>query len=362
MARREFLQLAKPFKADNPKVKIAGWYASEKLDGSRLFWDGGITRDLTTCSVPYANIRDPKTGQLKKKVKPIATGLWSRYGNPVIAPDWFLDDLPETPLDGEIWAGRGKFQLCRSIVAGDDPDPRWDQVKFMVYGMPSPDSVFRAGEIKNPNFVIDFGPEVLEWFEARIKPGYISLTSDATFEEEWQWMKGVLHGRKYVFRHRQTALPDGEADARDILAQMTSEVVEAGGEGMIIRDPAACWTPKRVPTLLKVKPEHDDEARIVGFTSGRRTLKGSKHLGCIGAIITEYNGKRLELSGLTDKERMFRTQEMQDYAAEHPGKDMPEWFHGISFRVGQTITFKYRELSDAGIPKDGRYFRQREVL
>ena len=44
---------------------------------------------------------------------------------------------------------------------------------------------------------------------------------------------------------------------------------------------------------------------MVGFTSGRETHKGSRLLGKIGALIVDYQGKRLELSGLTDAEREF---------------------------------------------------------
>ena len=40
---------------------------------------------------------------------------------------------------------------------------------------------------------------------------------------------------------------------------------------------------------------------------------------------------------------------------------MPEHFQGQCFRKGQTVTFKYRELSDEGIPKEARYWRKRDV-
>ena len=79
---------------------------------------------------PYASILDPKTGNRKAKLKKASSGLWSRYGNPIVAPDWWLDQLPNCPLDGELWAGRGKFQLCRSICGGDEPDPRFDQIQY----------------------------------------------------------------------------------------------------------------------------------------------------------------------------------------------------------------------------------------
>ncbi len=57
MMRRELLQLAHNYKPD--KHKIAGWYISEKLDGTRCFWDGGLSRDVPTDQVPWASITDP---------------------------------------------------------------------------------------------------------------------------------------------------------------------------------------------------------------------------------------------------------------------------------------------------------------
>ena len=84
---REFLQLAETYVA--AKHGVGGYFLSEKLDGTRCFWDGGLSRGVPTEQVPWASLIDPKTGQKKTKIKPVATGLWSRYGNPIIAPDEF---------------------------------------------------------------------------------------------------------------------------------------------------------------------------------------------------------------------------------------------------------------------------------
>ena len=66
-------------------------------------------------------------------VQPIATGLWSRYAKPIHAPAWFLDQLPEIPLDGELYLGAGEFQELISIVKQHNPDGRWANVKYMVF-------------------------------------------------------------------------------------------------------------------------------------------------------------------------------------------------------------------------------------
>src|SRR5688572_11267334 len=57
---------------------LSGWWMSEKLDGVRAYWDG--------------------------------RRFLSRLGNSYNAPEWFTKGLPETPLDGELWVGRKRFQ------------------------------------------------------------------------------------------------------------------------------------------------------------------------------------------------------------------------------------------------------------
>jgi hypothetical protein len=103
----------------------------------------------------------------------------------------------------------------------------------------------------------------------------------------------------------------------------------------------------------------DAEGIVTGFTAGRETNKGSKLLGKIGALVLDFQGKRLELSGLTDEERLFATKEDQAIATLTPGQDMPEGTQGKYFKTGDEVSFLYRELSKDGVPKEARYFRKR---
>lgn len=363
--RREFLQLADHY---NPsKFNVAGWFISEKLDGTRCFWDGGLSRGMKTEDVPWASITDPKTGKKKDKIKPRSTGLWSRYGNPIIAPDWFLNALPCCPLDGELWAGRGQFQLCRSICGGDTPDSRFDKIVYAVYSSPPLASVFSTGEIKNANMVRAMDFIALEhWVRQRLERfdgDYRYMPPGAVFADELRFLEENLENTdcSRCYLHAQTKLIDVPEEARQQVEDYLVRVLDRGGEGVVIRNPHISWTPKRHKGILKYKPFLDAEAVITGFTSGRETTKGGRLLGMIGALITDYNGQRLELSGLTDAERVFLESYMSDYARANPGVDMPPHFAGQHFRVGQTVTFKYRELSDDGIPKEARYWRRREV-
>jgi DNA ligase-1 len=190
-------------------------------------------------------------------------------------------------------------------------------------------------------------------------PKMTACPKDSTLEHEMFALRGWDGWDDKIYILKQTILPTDEVEAAAELGRHMDHYLEAGGEGVIIRNPASLWTPKRVGDVLKFKPWEDDEGIVVGFTSGRLTDKGSKHLGKIGAIILHYKGKRLELSGLTDAEREFSSGVQCDYAKAHPGEDMPNHFSGIHFKLGQKVTFKYRELSDDGIPKEARYWRVR---
>jgi hypothetical protein len=381
MAKRELLQLADHY--DPSKHNVAGWFVSEKLDGTRCFWDGGLSRGLPTDTVPWANTIDPKTGKKKAKIKPIATGLWSRYGNPIMAPDRFLNQLPCCPLDGELWAGRGNFQLCRSICGGDEPDPRFDKIVYAVYSSPPLSAVFGTGEIKNANMACHLDYIGIEhWIRRRfdallpepahegvpvpkrcLADDYKYLPVEATFSDELRFLNVHLDNgsTSKCFLHRQTKLFDIPEEAAAQVEAFLQRVLDQGGEGVVVRNPEATWTPKRHKGILKYKPFLDAEARIVGFTSGRETDKGSRLLGKIGALIVDYCGKRLELAGLTDAEREFADPMARNWAANNPGIDTPYWVEGRQFKKGQMVTFKYRELSDEGIPKEARYFRRRDV-
>lgn len=353
IARRELVQLAEVY--DPLKHLIAGWYISEKLDGTRMLWDGGVSRGLRTVDVPWAGIYHPKTMLLKEKIKPIATGLWSRYGNPIMAPDWFLDALPPCPLDGEGWAGRGKFQLCRSILGGDEPDHRWDQIKFMVYGCPSPVTLTRPGLIKSTQMFREIGEDALQWFlhnmQERCAPAYRFLQDDTAFINELTALEEALDGCNVAEVHTQHLLPNDEAAAIARATELVERWVAEGAEGGIVRSGTATYDVKRVKTLLKIKPSEDDEGTLVGFTAGK-----GKHEGKIGALVLDYKGKRLEIgTGLTDADRVFSSTTGQLVG----GKDVAAGCRAERFAIGQSITFTYRELSDAGIPKEARFLRVR---
>ncbi len=81
---------------------VAGWLASEKLDGVRAYWNG--------------------------------ENLLSRRGNIFTAPNGFADEFPDFDLDGELYIGRGRFaDTSGKVRRGED----WSDIKYHVFDVPN---------------------------------------------------------------------------------------------------------------------------------------------------------------------------------------------------------------------------------
>ena len=174
-----------------------------------------------------------------------------------MAPDDFLNALPACPLDGELWAGRGNFQLCRSICGGDEPDPRFHRISYAVYSAPAIPYVFSSGEIKNTNMVCTLVFEEIEkWIKTRMFPGYGWVNTPATFNDELMFLREYLEAQNdRVFVHQQLRLPEDEEAARAMVNEFLKKVLDQGGEGVrdpqsdVALDPEAAQGPAQVQAL-----------------------------------------------------------------------------------------------------------------
>lgn len=352
MAKREFLQLAQNFNPD--KHSLAGWCMSEKLDGMRAFWDGGHTRGMKASYVPFANTE--KDHRLKEE--PVSTGLWSRYGKVIHAPGWWLDHLPEVPLDGELYMGRGLFQTLMSTCRRYDFSGEWIDVRFVVFDTPPLDQVFSDGKINNTNFKKVFSG-VRELFL-----GCPTVDSRKVFSSRIAWLRKHKIENAHVEIHDQTFLPVSTNRAYEQMQEKLFEVQEAGGEGLIIKNPQDLWLPERVWNVLKVKPWSDAEGEVVGYNWGKEGV-GDKLVGLMGSLILRTKAGEFKLSGFTDLEREMEFVEggsAYDVGCKFPdGQEVAPNIHNPRFPRGSLVTFKYRELTDDGLPKEARYYRPAAV-
>lgn len=359
MLKRSMVMLAHVFKPTRNDVR--GWFMSEKLDGHRALWDGGVSRGMLASEVPYANTL--KDSRLLKA--PVATGLWSRLGKVIHAPDWWLDQLPPYCLDGELWCGRNGFQRLSSIVKKHTPDAEaWKQVQYMVFDAPPVESVFCDGIVTAWNA---HWQGMVGWYKTA-GAGKVQYQPQLEFQQSVELLGKTLQSNDVVRLLPQIELPNNHTGAASLILDRQIEVVKLGGEGLILRRPTSVWSPERSYSMLKVKPLQDAEGKVVGYHWGRETDKGSKLLGMLGSIVVEFQGKQFDLSGFTDAERkMFRNNAdvsneerlrlAAQHGSQHPGELVDHDYSSVNFPRGSYVTFKYRELSDDGIPKEARYFR-----
>ena len=117
--KRELVPKGHPLK----NTPLSSLMVSIKLDGERAIWVPS-TRGMIKEEVPFANT--PQTWKARDAGR-YTTGLWTQNGNIVHAPSHFLNMLPPFPVDMELYAGPGTFQLLRSTVSTFEPDAAaWD--------------------------------------------------------------------------------------------------------------------------------------------------------------------------------------------------------------------------------------------
>ena len=189
-----------------PDIDVTQYLVSEKYDGVRAIWDGKTLR--------------------------------YRSGREVPAPAWFISKLPTTPLDGELWSARRKFDELSGIVRKTTPvDDEWKRITYMVFELPD-----GAGT-----------------FEQR----YVKIR-EITAMVDWPQLRAV----------KQTRVAN-----RAELKRRFDAMVKDGAEGLMLHLADAPYVTGRSDVLLKLKPLLDTEAVVVRHLPGK-----GKHLGRLGAL------------------------------------------------------------------------------
>ena len=211
------LMLADVYRRGMP---LADYWVSEKYDGMRGYWDG--------------------------------KQLWTRGGERVAAPAWFTAPLPAVPMDGELWAGRGRFADTVSTVRDQTPnEAAWRNIRFMVFDLPAQPGDFttRLAALR------------------KLLPLTVA-----------PWVLPV---------------PQARATTHDDLQALLDKTVRMGGEGLMLHRGSSLYRGERSADLLKVKPYEDAEARVLAHVPGR-----GRHTGRMGALLVETpEGRRFKLGG-----------------------------------------------------------------
>lgn len=216
--------------------------------------------------------------------------LYSKNGRLFSPPPEFTRQLPPFELEGEIWGGRGTYEKTVSIVSKQQPHSGWLQLTYAIFDVPQASGSFME-----------------------------------RLEKAGRWFTDHPSAFAYV-------IPQTRVQNREHLLETLARIETAGGEGLIVRNPAAGYRPGRSAEILKVKSHQDTEARVVSHLPGK-----GRNGGRLGALLVEEgNGLRFKIgSGFSDSER------------ENPPP------------IGSLITFKYYGRYASGIPKFPSFLRLR---
>ncbi|WP_316348822.1 DNA ligase [Desulfuromonas acetoxidans] len=254
--------LMRPHRYDTT-LAITGWWMSEKLDGVRGYWDG--------------------------------EQLWSKNSHRLHPPQEFIEDLPPFAVEGELWAGCGRFEDTVSIVMQDQPHSGWLTLQLAIFDVPQEQGTFqqRIGKAQN-------------WFQHHPSP----------------------------YAH---VIPQIPIQSVGHMEAELERIVQSGGEGLIVRDPLASYESGRSHSILKVKRYQDAEAVVVEHVPG-----AGRNLGRLGALLVErQDGVQFKIgSGFSDAER------------EHPpavGSVITYKFYGMYQSGLPKFPVYLRQRLDAGL-------------
>jgi DNA ligase-1 len=342
----EYLQLCHKVK---PGVNYTGWLVSEKLDGQRAWWDGGISRGKKKSAIPWANCL--KDGRFVNDQ--VATGLWSRLGNVIHAPNWWLDQLPPIMLDGELWSGYEHRQDLMTAIKGNEPTfkVKGNAIGYHIYDSPPPSVILNQRTCNVGGGRKLTIPYAVNWGD------YIRGCSSAdTLLQRLVFAQDNIKYNNHVHMHQQLSY-----DPMTI-GLMLDKVLERGGEGLILSNPHSKYVTERSHNRLKLKPFEDGDGVVIGWTSGAETDKGSRLVGKLGSLRLRLdNLKTLDLSGFTDAERQLSEGD-EFLATKQPGTyfELDHLERVAGFNQGVKVSFKCRGLTADGVPMEARYWRKRE--
>lgn len=217
--------------------------------------------------------------------------LISRQGITFPAPKWFIADFPEQALDGELWIGRHTFDQVSGIVRSHKGDPnKWRKISFMIFDLPSS----------------------YEKFTQRLL-----LMQKLVEQSPSPYLKMII--QKKVSTHQA-------------LQKKLDDVVNNGGEGLMLHHGNAYYQAKRNHYLMKLKRYDDAEAIVLQYVPGK-----GKNIGKMGALLVKTTqGVIFKIgTGFSDKER------------ENPPN------------IGATITYRYIGKTKNNVPRFASYLRTR---
>ena len=218
--------------------------------------------------------------------------LHFRSGAQIQAPLWFTKNFPSQPMDGELWMGRGTFDKLSGIVRRKKPvNTDWKKVRYMLFELPEHSGTFTERVHK-----------------------MVELTNSAKIP----WLQ---------------AIPQIRLNTEEELMKMLDDIVEKGGEGLMLHRADSLYHSGRSDDLLKLKPWQDAEATVIKILPGKGKFKGM--MGAL--LVTDKMGLEFHIgTGFSDEMR------------QNPPA------------IGSVITYKFTGTTKKGLPRFASFLRVRQ--
>ena len=286
-----------------------GWLMAEKFDGFRAFF-------------LYEIINGEPVGK-----------FYSRNNKPFNAPDWFIESMPpynllqDKILDGELWAGRDNFQHMGPVRKKIPIPEEWLTIQYQVYDVIRENIPF-VQRLKDLKKIVNFTQKA---WKIRLKNEEFYLPNEETIEPP------------LIFA-QQTKIKSEE-----MMRKYYQNIIDNGGEGIIIKHPESLYENGRSSYMLKVKPAFDRECIIIDYKLGE-----GKYQGLLGSFICKpLINHDTYMSIDNDENHIFTLSGMDDkirnnFQTTHP--------------IGTIINYECSGFTDKGVPRFGRYVRIRDDL
>lgn len=221
--------------------------------------------------------------------------LKSRTDKAFGAPKCWTQHLPPFALDGELFIGRGKFEEVLSAVSKSECEA-WQSVKYLIFDVPK-----ASGTLMQRLSVLE---------------NYLATRQNADDKSAQPLV---------IIKQRQI-------HSKKELEKALKEVVNLGGEGLVVRKNSAPYESFRTKNALKLKNYEDNECKVIAHNAGKGKFEGKLgSITCEQVFVDKNAGAQIRRfkigSGFTDKER-----------ANPPP-------------LNSLITYKFNGYTKNGIPK-----------
>eukprot|EP00026_Physarum_polycephalum_P003023 Phypoly_transcript_03032.p1 GENE.Phypoly_transcript_03032~~Phypoly_transcript_03032.p1 ORF type:complete len:830 (+),score=97.20 Phypoly_transcript_03032:47-2536(+) len=161
------------------------------------------------------------------------SALYTRSGAELNFPANITRELPREFTEGEVWFGRGTFTHSQTLLNADPHGKTWEYLRFLVFDNPSP------------------------------------LTRNHPFENRYASLCAIPPDSSLAILVARILCTDSE-----FLADQVQNIIDEGGEGIILRKAESPYVKGISPYLLKIKAARgDSEALVVSTEAANYLLK-----------------------------------------------------------------------------------------